>query len=170
MGELYAKVFTEVYGLETVSLRYFNVFGPRQDPTSAYSGVLSRFITALLRGERPTIYGDGEQSRDFTYVANVVEATLLACTAPHAAGKVLNIATGRRYTVNQTMAILRRILRTDREPIYAAPRPGDILHSQADITLARKLLGYEPKESFEEGLSLTVEWYRANGKEVFLPH
>jgi len=167
VGELYAKVFTGVYGLETVCLRYFNVFGPRQDPTSAYSGVLSQFITALLQGERPTIYGDGEQSRDFTYVANVVQATLLACTVPDVVGKVLNIATGERYTLNQTMAILRRILRTEIEPTYAPPRPGDILHSQAEITLARKLLGYEPKGTFEEGLALTVEWYRANWERAF---
>lgn len=161
-GEFYAKVFTGVYGLETVSLRYFNVFGPRQDPTSPYSGVLSLFITALLEGKRPTIFGDGEQSRDFTYVANVVEACRLACEVPQAAGKVINIATGQRYTLHQVLAVLQQILGTQSEPIYAAPRPGDILHSQADITLARQLLGYEPKVHLEEGLRKTVAWYQEN--------
>ena len=169
-GELYARVFTQVYGLETVSVRYFNVFGPRQDPTSPYSAVLSIFICALLEGRRPTIFGDGEQSRDFTYVDNAVEASLLACTAPEAAGKVINVATGQRYTLNQVVALLRRILGTASEPvmepvidpIYGPPRPGDILHSQADIGLARKLLGYEPKILLEEGLQRTVAWYREN--------
>ncbi|MBI4458674.1 MAG: SDR family oxidoreductase [Acidobacteria bacterium] len=161
-GELYAKVFTQVYGLETVSLRYFNVFGPRQDPASPYSGVLSLFITALLRRQSPTIYGDGEQSRDFTFVSDTVAATLLACTAPMASGQVINVATGGRHTLNKTFALLQRIIGSSVKPLYSAPRPGDILHSQADITLARRLLGYEPKFSFEEGLSRTVEWYRAN--------
>ncbi len=163
-GELYAKVFTRVYELETVSLRYFNVFGPRQDPNSPYSGVLSLFITALLEGRRPTIFGDGEHSRDFTYVANVVEACRLACEAPQAAGKVINAATGGRITLNQVLAALQQILGTQIEPIYAAPRPGDILHSQADITLARQLLGYEPKVHLEEGLRKTVAWYQENQK------
>ena len=163
-GELYAKVFVEVYGLETVRVRYFNVFGPRQDPSSPYSGVLSLFIAALLRGTPPTIYGSGEQSRDFTFVDNAVEATLLACTAPGAAGKVCNVATGERYTINQTIALLRRIIGSDVNPVYAAPRPGDILHSQADITLARQLLGYDPKVSFEDGLARTVDWYRTSEK------
>jgi UDP-N-acetylglucosamine/UDP-N-acetyl-alpha-D-glucosaminouronate 4-epimerase len=166
VGEMYAQVFTQVYGLETVSLRYFNVFGPRQDPTSPYSGVLSLFIAALLDGKRPTIFGDGEQSRDFTFVDNVVEANLLACTTPNAVGKVINIANGQRQTLNHTFQILRRIIGTDLEPIFAAPRPGDIVHSQADITLARRLLGYEPKVFFEEGLEKTVEWYKANAKKL----
>ena len=161
-GEMYASVFTEVYGLETVRVRYFNVFGPRQDPTSPYSGVLSLFITALLRGASPLIYGSGEQSRDFTFVNDAVDATLLACTAPGAAGKVCNIATGGRYTLNQTISLLRRIIGSDVTPVFAAPRPGDILHSQADITTARQLLGYEPKISFEDGLARTVAWYRTN--------
>lgn len=166
VGEMYAKVFTSVYGLETVSLRYFNVFGPRQDPTSPYSGVLSKFITALLDGVPPAIYGDGEQSRDFTFVQNTVEANLLACAAPGVAGMVFNIATGERQTLNQTFQILRRLIASGNgaklEPIYTAPRSGDILHSQADIGMARKFLGYEPKILFEEGLQKTVEWYRAN--------
>ena len=161
-GELYARVFATVYGLETVSLRFFNVFGPRQDPTSPYSGVLSLFIAALLEGRRPTIFGYGEQSRDFTYVDNAVEAMLLACTAPEAAGKVFNVATGQRYSLNRVFAYLRTIIGANVEPIYGQPRPGDILHSQADISLARKALGYEPKIMLEEGLSRTVAWYQEN--------
>lgn len=163
-GELYAQVFTLVYGLETVCLRYFNIFGPRQDPASPYSGVLSRFITTLLQGERPTVFGDGEQSRDFTYVDNAVEATLRACTAPLAVGKVINVATGQRYTLNQILDLLRTILCKSIEPVYAAPRAGDIRHSLADISLARELLGYSPKVSLEEGLLKTVEWYQRNGE------
>ncbi|MBI4464181.1 MAG: SDR family oxidoreductase [Acidobacteria bacterium] len=163
-GELYAQVFATVYGLETVSLRYFNVFGPRQDPTSPYSGVLSRFITALLQEKRPTVFGDGEQSRDFTYVDNAVEATLLACTAPQAVGKVINVAMGQRYTLNQILALLKTILGKQIEPIYAPPRPGDIRHSWADIRLARELLGYIPKVSVEEGLRRTVARYQQNGE------
>ena len=163
-GELYARVFTSVYGLETVSLRFFNVFGPRQDPTSPYSGVLSLFIAALLEGRPPTIFGDGEQSRDFTYVDNAVEACLLACTAPQASGKVFNVATGQRYSLNRVFAYLRSIMGVNIEPIYGQPRPGDILHSQAEISLARKALGYEPKILLEEGLSRTVAWYQENRK------
>jgi UDP-N-acetylglucosamine/UDP-N-acetyl-alpha-D-glucosaminouronate 4-epimerase len=163
-GELYARVFTTVYGLETVSLRFFNVFGPRQDPGSPYSGVLSLFITALLEGRRPTIFGDGEQSRDFTYVDNAVAALLLACTAAEAAGNVFNIATGQRYSLNRVFASLRGIVGGKIEPIYGQARPGDILHSQADISRARRALGYEPKVLLEEGLSRTVAWYRENRK------
>ena len=174
VGEIYGQVFTRAYGLETVSLRYFNVFGPRQDPTSPYSGVLSKFITALLQGERPTIFGDGEQSRDFTFVDNVVEANILACAAPEAAGKVINIATAQRHTLNKTLQILQKVVGRDAgsrmaanlEPIYAPPRSGDILHSEADITLSRRLLGYEPKIFFEEGLEKTVAWYRANSGKL----
>jgi UDP-glucose 4-epimerase len=161
-GEIYCKVFMDIYGLETVCLRYFNIFGPRQDPGSPYSGVLSLFITALLKGTRPTIYGDGEQSRDFTYVANAVEANLSACTAPDAPGKVINIATGERQTLNRTLELLKQITGATVEPIYAAPRSGDIRDSQADIRLAREVLGYEPKASFEEGLRRTVDWYQKN--------
>ena len=159
-GEYYARVFTQVYGLETVSLRYFNVFGPRQDPTSPYSGVLSRFITVLLRGEQPRVYGDGEQSRDFTFVADVVEANLLACVAPEVSGRVFNIGTGRRYTLNQTVAILSEILGCRSEPVHEAARPGDVRHSQADISAAQRGLGYEPQVGFEEGLRETIGWYR----------
>ena len=166
-GELYAKVFTVVYGLETVCVRYFNIFGPRQDPTSPYSGVLSRFITALLQSQRPTIFGDGEQSRDFTYVDNAVDATLRACTAQQVAGKVLNVATGQRYTLNQVVATLHQIIGTQSEPIYAPPRAGDIRHSLADISLARELLGYSPTVSLEEGLQKTVEWYRQSWERLY---
>jgi len=161
-GELYGKVFTSVYGLETVSLRYFNIFGPRQDPNSPYSGVLSRFITALLANKRPIIYGDGEQSRDFTYVDNAVHACLLACTAPEAPGHVFNIGTGERWTLNRVLAVLQSITGSTLEAIYEPPRAGDILHSQADISLARQVLCYAPQVDFEEGLRKTVEWYRAH--------
>ena len=161
-GEMYCQVFTKAYGLETVSLRYFNVFGPRQDATSQYSGVLALFIPAVLEGRRPTIYGDGEQSRDFTYVKNVVEANLLACKAPGVAGQVFNVACGDRITVNSMLQQINQIIGKDIAPIYGDSRPGDIKHSQADITRARNLLGYEPKISFEEGLRHTIEWYREN--------
>lgn len=159
-GEMYAQVFTHVYGLETVSLRYFNVFGPRQDPSSPYSGVLSKFITALLRGERPVVYGDGQQSRDFTYVDNVVDANLLACTAPQVSGKVINIAMGTSETLNQVLETLAGILGTQTSAEYGPARPGDIMDSLADICQAREWLAYEPKVSFEEGLKRTVDWYR----------
>lgn len=169
VGEYYAKVFTRAYGLETVSLRYFNVFGPRQDPTSPYSGVLSQFITALLRGERPRVFGDGEQSRDFTFVSDAVKANLLACTAREAPGRVFNIGTGRRHTLNQTLATLGKILGCRSDPIYEAPRAGDVRHSQADISAARRWLGYEPTVSFEQGLLETVAWYRENMATLFGP-
>lgn len=158
-GELYAQVFGRVYGLENVSVRYFNVFGPRQDPSSQYSGVLSRFLLAVIRGEAPVVYGDGEQSRDFTYIDNVVDATLRACEAAGASGMVLNGGTGARITLNQVLALLGKITGKKMQARYAPPRPGDILHSQADISLARRILGYEPRVSFEEGLQRTWEWY-----------
>jgi nucleoside-diphosphate-sugar epimerase len=161
VGELYAKVFGRVYGLENVSVRYFNVFGPRQDPTSQYSGVLSRFILAILRGESPVVYGDGEQSRDFTYITNVVDATLRACEAPGASGKVLNGGTGARITLNQVLKLLEKITGKKIQAKYDPPRTGDIRDSQADISLARKLLGYEPGVLFEEGLRRTWEWYKS---------
>jgi len=160
VGEEYCRLFTELYGLETVSLRYFNVFGPRQDPSSQYSGVLSRFITAMLDGERPVIFGDGEQSRDFTYVANVVRANLLASHASGAIGKMYNVACGCRVSLNAVVRILNSILGTSLEPIYQPPRIGDIRHSLADISRASRDLGYEPLVGFEEGLRMTVEWYR----------
>lgn len=158
-GELYARVFGRCYGLENVSLRYFNVFGPRQDPGSPYSGVLSRFMAALLEGKPPVVYGDGEQSRDFTYVENVVDATIRACFAPEVSGSVINVGTGNRFTLNHTLRVLEKITAHPVRASYTAPRPGDILHSQADIGLARRLLGYEPKVGFEEGLRRTWEWH-----------
>ena len=161
-GEMYCQVFTRAYGLETVSLRYFNVFGPRQDATSQYSGVLALFIPAVLQGRRPTIYGDGLQSRDFTYVKNVAEANLLACKVPGVAGQVFNVACGDRITVNSMLQQINKITGKDVTPIYADPRAGDIKHSQADITRAKEHLGYQPKVSFEEGLRHTIEWYRNN--------
>jgi len=161
-GEMYCQVFTRTYGLETASLRYFNVFGPRQDPSSQYSGVLSLFITAVLRGQQPTIYGDGLQSRDFTYVKNVVDANLLACTAPGIAGEAFNVACGDRITVNSTLQLINKIAGSDINPIYADPRPGDIKHSQADIRKAQSKLGYNPEVNFEEGLRRTIDWYRAS--------
>jgi UDP-glucose 4-epimerase len=159
VGELYARVCGRVFGLENVSLRYFNVFGPRQDPTSQYSGVLSRFITALLTGKQPVVFGDGEQSRDFTYVANVVDASLRACEAEGASGKVFNVGCSTRFTLNETLKLLRRISGKEIGAVYDPPRTGDIKDSQADITLASEILGYKPRVGFEEGLRHTWEWY-----------
>ena len=160
-GEQYCRAFSDVFDLETVCLRYFNVFGPRQDPNSQYSAVIPIFINAMLEGRSPTIYGDGRQSRDFTYVANVVEANLLAATAPpEAAGRVFNVACGERYTLLDLVAVLNDILDTDIKPTYTAPRPGDVRHSLADISAARDTLDYEPQVSFHEGLGRTVAWYR----------
>ena len=159
MGEIYGKLFHRVYGLEFVALRYFNIFGPRQDPDSPYSGVLSRFNAAFLEDRAPTIYGDGQQSRDFTFVANAVQANLLACSAQNVAGLVFNIGTGNRYTLNQTLQLLGKINGRLGNPQYAPPRDGDILHSQADISEAREKLGYNPQVGFEEGLRRTWEWF-----------
>jgi nucleoside-diphosphate-sugar epimerase len=163
VGELYAQVFGRVYGLENACVRYFNVFGPRQDPTSQYSGVLSRFILAVLRGEPVVVYGDGEQSRDFTYIDNVVDETLRACESPDASGIVFNGGTGARITLNEVVKLLEKITGQKIPTRYEAPRPGDIRDSQADITLARKMLGYEPRVLFEEGLRRTWDWYRNVG-------
>ncbi len=162
-GEMYMRSFYRVYGLETVSLRYFNIFGPRQDANSQYSAVLAKFITLMLGGKKPTIFGDGEQSRDFTYIENCVEANLLACSAPAAevAGEVFNVAAGARFTLNQTVEILRKLTGYKQGVQYAEERKGDIKHSLADISKARRRLGYEPKIGFEEGLRRTVEWYRS---------
>jgi nucleoside-diphosphate-sugar epimerase len=160
VGELYLQVFGRVYGLENASVRYFNVFGPRQDPTSQYSGVLSRFMLAILKNESPVVYGDGEQSRDFTYIDNVVDETLRACTAPHVSGKVFNGGTGARITLNQVLKMLEKISGKKIQAQYDPPRTGDIKDSQADISLARKLLGYEPLVHFEEGLKKTWDWYK----------
>jgi nucleoside-diphosphate-sugar epimerase len=162
VGEQYMQLFTALYGLETVSIRYFNVFGPRQDPSSPYSGVISVFISALLDGRQPTIYGDGEQTRDFTYVANVVDGVLRACEAPKASGEVINVATGARVSLNQLFRAVRDLTGSTLEPIYADPRSGDVRDSQADIAKARELLGYEPLVSFEDGLRRTLEWYRSS--------
>jgi UDP-glucose 4-epimerase len=165
-SEYYMVSFYRCYGLETVSLRYFNVFGPRQDPSSPYSGVLAKFITQMLRGEQPTAFGDGSQSRDFTYIDNVVEANLLAATAPapSAAGRMFNIATGNRMDLNQTFAILKKLIGYSGSLKYAEEREGDIKHSLADISRAERDLGYKPKVNFEEGLRRTVEWYRDRGR------
>ena len=164
-GEQYMRVFSRVYGLETVVLRYFNVFGPFQDPTSHYSGVLAIFCRMMLAGEQPTIYGDGEQSRDFTYIDNVVHANLLAAAAPaeKVSGQMMNLATGTRITLNETFAILRELTGYNGKPAYAQGRAGDIRDSLADIQLAEDLLGYHPTVDFREGLCRTVEWYRNGG-------
>lgn len=161
-GEQYMRSFARVYGLETVVLRYFNVFGPYQDPTSHYSGVMALFCRKMLAGEQPTIYGDGEQSRDFTFIENVVKGNLLAASAPaeKVAGQVMNLATGSRITLNQTFSLVAELTGYKGDPAYAAPRPGDIRDSLADIGMARELLGYEPSVSFREGLQRTVEWYK----------
>lgn len=161
-SEHYMTSFYRCYGLETVSLRYFNIFGPRQDPSSPYSGVLAKFITTMLRGERPTIFGDGEQSRDFTYIDNAVAANLLACEAPAArvAGQTFNVATARRVTLNETYRLLRKLTGYPGEPKYGSERKGDIKHSLADISRAEAALGYKPSVDFEEGLRRTVEWYQ----------
>ncbi len=161
-GEHYLACFTRVYGLETVSLRYFNVFGPYQDPTSHYSGVLAIFCRKMLAGDQPTIYGDGEQSRDFTYIDNVVAGNLLAAAAPavKVSGQMMNLATGARITLNQTFDILKDLTGYEGKPAYADGRAGDIKDSLADISRAKMLLGYEPKVDFREGLRRTVEWYK----------
>ena len=161
VAEQYCQMFTSLYGLETVTTRYFNVFGPRQDPSSPYSGVISLFISALCDGRQPTIYGDGEHTRDFTYVANVVDGVLRACTATGASGEVVNVATGGRISLDTLFKTIQQLLRTNVEPIYADPRAGDVKDSQADISKARRILGYEPTVSFEDGLQKTVAWYRS---------
>jgi UDP-N-acetylglucosamine/UDP-N-acetyl-alpha-D-glucosaminouronate 4-epimerase len=161
VGELYAQVFGRVYGLENACVRYFNVFGPRQDPSSQYSGVLSRFMYAVIHNRQPVVFGDGEQSRDFTYVANVVDETLRACEAPGASGQVFNGGTGARITLNQVLKLLQEITGRKFCAKYEPPRTGDILHSQADISLARQVLGYEPSVLFDEGLRRTWEWYKS---------
>lgn len=161
VGEQYLQMFTKLYGLETVSIRYFNVFGPRQDPSSPYSGVISVFATALIENRSPKIYGDGQQTRDFTYVANVVDGVLRACEVPGASGQIINVATGGRISLNQLFYAIRDVVGGSLEPDYVEARQGDVRDSQADIRKAQELLGYEPIVSFEEGLSRTIEWYRA---------
>jgi len=163
VGEYYCQVFSRVYRLETVSLRYFNVFGPRQDPSSQYSGVISRFISALLNGERPVIYGDGEQSRDFTYVSNVIDANLRAAESVAAIGRVVNIANGRSVTINHVLELLKELTGwIDVTAEHAPPRTGDVRDSLADLTLAHSLLGYNPSVGLEEGMRLTVDWWKTS--------
>ncbi len=167
-GEFYMKSYWQVYGIETACLRYFNIFGPRQVPDSPYSGVMAKFTLQMMRGERPTIFGDGEQGRDFTFIDNAVSANLLAMTAPaeKIAGRVFNVACGERHTVNKTFGILAEILDFEQQPIYGPPRTGDIRDSLADISAAREAFGYRVAVSFEEGLRRTVEWYRQHYAEV----
>ncbi|HIJ67036.1 MAG TPA: SDR family oxidoreductase [Planctomycetes bacterium] len=161
-GEYYCRVFYTVFGLETISLRYFNIFGPHQDPTSQYAAAIPAFVTAILKDEPPTVHGDGEQSRDFTYIDNVVEANLLAARAKQTRGEVVNIACGKRVTVNTVIELVNKIVGRDIKPVYANPRPGDVKHSLADISLARKVIGYEPVVDFGSGLEKAIQWYRDN--------
>jgi len=161
VGEGYGQLFYRLYGLETVSLRYFNIFGPKQDPSSVYSGVISRFIDALLEGDPPVVFGDGEQSRDFTFVDNVVQANLLAMSREHSHGEVINVACGKRISLNQLLDILQKILSSRTSPVYQEARRGDVRHSLADIQKGKHLLGYEPVVGIETGLKHTVEYFRA---------
>ncbi|MEP6644069.1 MAG: SDR family oxidoreductase [Acidobacteriaceae bacterium] len=167
-SEYYMISFFRCYGLETVCLRYFNIFGPRQDPTSPYSGVLAKFITQMLNGETPTILGDGKQSRDFTYIDNAVQANLRACKAPapHVAGKVFNVATGRRVDLNETFDILKTIIGFSGEATYGPERAGDVKHSLADLSRSDNFLGYKPTVHFEDGLRKTIDWYRTRDKSA----
>jgi nucleoside-diphosphate-sugar epimerase len=160
--EQYCQLFTSLYGLETVTTRYFNVFGPRQDPSSPYSGVISLFITMLCEGRQPRINGDGEHTRDFTYVANVVDGVLRACHAPDASGQIINLAVGDRISLNRLFFAIRDLTGATVDPSYGPERVGDVRDSQADISKARRILGYEPLVSFDEGLAKTVAWYKAN--------
>jgi nucleoside-diphosphate-sugar epimerase len=161
-GEYYCSVFAQVYGLDTISLRYFNVFGPYQDPTSQYAAAIPAFVTSILRGQSPTVYGDGEQSRDFTYIDNVVHANLLAARAPKTEGQVINVACGDKITVNAIIAMINEITGKSVAPIYAPTRPGDVKHSLADITKAKSLIGFTPVVGFREGLEKAIQWYRKN--------
>ncbi|MGA2094094.1 MAG: SDR family oxidoreductase [Sedimentisphaerales bacterium] len=162
MGEYYCSVFYKVFGLETISLRYFNVFGPQQDPASQYAAAIPAFVTSILKGKPPTIYGDGEQSRDFTYVDNVVEANLLAARAEKTGGEVVNIACGEAVTVNEIINMINEITGKKVKPVYTSARKGDVKHSLADITAARKLLGFKPVVSFKDGLQKAIKWYKEN--------
>ena len=159
VGECYCRVFTQVFGLETVALRYFNIFGPRQDPTSQYSAVIPKFIYAYLHGNSPAIEGDGEQSRDFTYIANAVHANLLACHAEGVAGEVFNIGCGQQTSINKLASLIGEMMETDAKPVYGSSRPGDVRHSRADIRKAQQLLGYEPKVELKTGLRRTIDWF-----------
>jgi nucleoside-diphosphate-sugar epimerase len=162
VGEYYCSVFSKVFGLETIALRYFNVFGPHQDPASQYAAAIPAFVTAILQDRPPTIYGDGEQSRDFTYIDNVVQANLLAARAPRTGGEVVNIACGEAVTVNAIIGMINELLGKHVQPVYAPARAGDVKHSLADITAARKLIGFEPVVFFREGLEKSIAWYREN--------
>jgi nucleoside-diphosphate-sugar epimerase len=166
VAEQYCQMFTQLYGLETVTTRYFNVFGPRQDPSSPYSGVISLFIRALVEGRAPTIFGDGGQTRDFTYVANVVDGVLRACHAPDASGEVINVATGGRISLNQLFEVVKELTGATVAPVYAETRTGDVRDSQADIEKAWRILRYKPIVTFEQGLEKTVEWFRASQMTV----
>ncbi len=159
VGECYCRVFTQIYDLETVSLRYFNVFGPRQDLTSQYSAVIPKFIYAYLRGASPAIEGDGEQSRDFTYIANAVHANLLACHTEGVAGEVFNIGCGGQTSINQLASLIGELMEVDAKPVYTSPRPGDVRHSRADIRKAQRLLGYQPQVDLKTGLRQTIDWF-----------
>jgi UDP-glucose 4-epimerase len=161
-GEHYCKVFYTVFGLETISLRYFNIFGPYQDPTSQYAAAIPAFVTTILKDKRPTVYGDGQQSRDFTYVDNVIEANLLAARAKETKGQVVNIACGKRVTINAIIELINELLGKGIKPTYAAPRPGDVKHSLADIRLAKKVISYKPVVDFRAGLQKAIQWYRDN--------
>jgi len=161
-GEYYCSVFYKIYGLETVSLRYFNVFGPFQDPASQYAAAIPAFVTAILKDEPPTIYGDGEQSRDFTYIDNVVDANLLAARAKSTQGEVVNIACGQAVTVNEIIDMINNLLGKSVKPTYTPPRPGDVKHSLADITAAKNLIGFDPVVKFKDGLQKAIDWYREN--------
>jgi nucleoside-diphosphate-sugar epimerase len=167
-GEFYMKSYWQVYGLETVCLRYFNIFGPRQVPDSPYSGIMAKFSLQMMRGERPTIFGDGEQGRDFTYVENVVSANLLAMEAPaeKVAGRVFNVACGERHTLNETFRVLADLFQFKEAPVFGPPRTGDIQDSLADISAAREAFGYQPQVGFAEGLRRTVAWYREQYAET----
>jgi UDP-glucose 4-epimerase len=162
VGDYYANIFSTVYGLETVSLRYFNVYGPRQDPSSAYSGVLSLFMTSVLERKAPKIFGDGEQSRDFTFVDDVAELNLKAARAKGVAGRMYNAGNGGRVTLNQAWELLQKLEGVEIPPVYGPPRSGDVRDSQADTTLAVRDLGHAPRYSFEEGMRITLDWYRKN--------
>ena len=163
-GEYYCSVFAKCYGLQTLAIRYFNVFGPRQDPASQYAAAIPAFVTHVIRGEPPTIYGDGEQTRDFTYIENVIHANLLAAEAKQTNGEVCNVACGEHVTVNAVIAEINKLLGKNVKPNYVDPRPGDIKHSWADIELAQRLIGFKPVVTFAEGLRRAIEWYKANCK------
>jgi len=162
VGEYYCSVFHRVFGIETISLRYFNVFGPHQDPTSQYAAAIPAFVTAILKDKPPTVFGDGLQSRDFTYVDNVVEANLLAARVKHTGGEVINIACGQAVTINETIDVINELLGKNIKPKYEPPRPGDVKHSLADISLAKKIIGFRPKVQFKQGLQRAIDWYREN--------